>query len=213
MPGDKIGALTLDGGSGTIYATTDGGTLFQTTDGGDSWQTAPADLAYGAIVTDPSDRATSYAAAWANTAGIVKSVDHGQTWTAADNGIVSTVVTTLAFVPAGPATLYAGTLGNSALQEHGQREDLALGEHRARQCVSQHARRRAATSAHDLRRNPVERSLQERRRRPQLASGTDRLSREGPGESPGRRGRPAAPGHRRTSLPAGAVDASAPASS
>ena len=25
MPGDKIGALTLDGGSGTIYATTDGG--------------------------------------------------------------------------------------------------------------------------------------------------------------------------------------------
>jgi photosystem II stability/assembly factor-like uncharacterized protein len=112
VPGDKIGAFTVDGASGAIYVTTYGGKLFQTTDGGDSWQTAPTDLAYGAIVTDPSDPAVSYAAAWGNPAGIVKSVDHGHTWTAADKGIHSTVITSLAFVPSGPATLYAGTLGN-----------------------------------------------------------------------------------------------------
>ena len=112
VPGDKIGAFTVDGASGAIYVTTYGGKLFETTDGGDSWQTAPTDLAYGAIVTDPSDPATSYAAAWGNPAGIVKSVDHGHTWTAADKGVHSTVITSLAFVPTGPATLYAGTLGN-----------------------------------------------------------------------------------------------------
>jgi photosystem II stability/assembly factor-like uncharacterized protein len=106
LPGATIGALTVDSGSGAIYATTTSGAVFQTADGGGSWQTAPANLAYGEIVTDPRDPATSYATA---DAGLVKSIDHGHTWTAADTGIVSTVITTLALAPGSPATLYAGS--------------------------------------------------------------------------------------------------------
>jgi photosystem II stability/assembly factor-like uncharacterized protein len=106
LAGESIGALTVDRGSGTTYATSYSGAMFQTSDDGDSWQTAPADLAYGEIVTDPSDPATSYATA---AAGIVKSVDHGHTWSAADKGIVSTAIRTLALVPGSPATLYAAT--------------------------------------------------------------------------------------------------------
>jgi photosystem II stability/assembly factor-like uncharacterized protein len=106
-PGETIDGLTVDGGSGMLYATADSGAVFQTSDGGDSWQTAPADLAYGAVVTAPSEPATSYAIA----DGIVKSVDHGNTWSAADAGIVSTLISTLALVPGRPATLYAATQG------------------------------------------------------------------------------------------------------
>jgi photosystem II stability/assembly factor-like uncharacterized protein len=107
-PGAAIGALTVDQGSGTVYATATGGAVFRTSDGGDSWQTAPADLAYAEIATDPRDPGTIYATAHAT---LVKSIDHGQTWKAADKGIVSTLISTLALVPGSPTTLYAGTPG------------------------------------------------------------------------------------------------------
>ena len=68
-------------------------------------------------MTAPNDPATSYAGSFTHAADIVKSVDHGQTWAAADKGILSTVITSLAFVPADPATLYAGTsLGNPVVK-------------------------------------------------------------------------------------------------
>ena len=108
LPGETIYALTADPGSDAIYATTNSDAVFRTTDGGDSWQTAPANLAYGQIVTDPSDPATVYAA---GGDGLVKSVDHGQTWAAADKGLVSTLISSLVLVPGSPATLYAGTGG------------------------------------------------------------------------------------------------------
>ena len=115
-PEETFYGLSVDPGSGTIYGQTSGA-VFQTTNGGDSWQPAPADLAYGEIVTAPNDPATSYAGSFTHAADIVKSVDHGQTWAAADKGILSTVITSLAFVPADPATLYAGTsLGNPVVK-------------------------------------------------------------------------------------------------
>jgi photosystem II stability/assembly factor-like uncharacterized protein len=109
-PGEMIGGLIVDRGSGTIYVTTTSGAVFQTSDGGHSWHTAPADLAGRyEIVTDPSDPATIYATADAGR--LLKSVDHGHTWKAADAGIVSTVISTLALVPGSPATLYAAASG------------------------------------------------------------------------------------------------------
>jgi photosystem II stability/assembly factor-like uncharacterized protein len=106
LPGETIYPLIADPGSGAIYATTRRRAVFRTTDGGDSWQTAPANLAYGQIVSDPTDPATIYAA---GGDGVVKSVDHGHTWAAADKGIVSTMISTLAIVPGSTPTLYAGT--------------------------------------------------------------------------------------------------------
>ena len=109
LAGKTIYPLIADPGSGAIYATTNSGAaVFQTTDDGDSWQTAPANLAFGQIVTDPSDPATVYAA---GGDGLVKSVDHGHTWAAADKGIVSTLISSIALVPGSRATLYAGTGG------------------------------------------------------------------------------------------------------
>ena len=94
MPGDKIGALTLDGGSGTIYATTDGGTLFQTTDGGDSWQTAPADLAWFGDDRDRlrATRRPTYAAHLRQRRPAGQERRPRADLAAADTGIVSTVI-------------------------------------------------------------------------------------------------------------------------
>ena len=114
-PEERFYGLAVDPGSGTIYGPTSGAVL-QTTDGGDSWRTAPADLAFGEIVTAPSDPATTYAGTFTNGARLVKSVDHGQTWAAADTGILSTVISALAFAPGLPATLYAANLGPPVLK-------------------------------------------------------------------------------------------------
>jgi photosystem II stability/assembly factor-like uncharacterized protein len=102
-----IAALSVDPGSAAIYATTNNGkAVFRTTDGGSTWQPASANLALAGAFTDPSNPATVYAT---TNDGVVKSADHGQTWAAADKGIVSTFIPALAFVPGDPATLYAGT--------------------------------------------------------------------------------------------------------
>ncbi|MFY9579022.1 MAG: hypothetical protein WAQ33_06835 [Gaiellaceae bacterium] len=106
LPQETIGALTADPGSGAIYATTsNGAAVFQTTDGADSWQTAPANLAWGRTVTDPSHPATMYAT---TADGLDKSVDHGQTWAAANKGLVSTLIRSLVLAPGSSKTLYAG---------------------------------------------------------------------------------------------------------
>jgi photosystem II stability/assembly factor-like uncharacterized protein len=108
LPGETFYGLTVDYGSGAVYAST-GGAAFRTTDDGHSWQPVPAGVAGGPVVTDPTDPATVYAT---SNDGIVKSTDHGRTWFAADNGVVSTSVSALALAPGSPATLYAGTGGS-----------------------------------------------------------------------------------------------------
>src|SRR5437016_6177118 len=45
------------------------------------------------------------------TGGVRKSVDHGITWSAANNGLTDLVVYALAMDASGPQTVYAGTLG------------------------------------------------------------------------------------------------------
>ena len=104
LAAETIYALTVDPGSGAIYATTQRGGPFVTTDGGDTWQTAPTNFAWFGTVTDPSDPATVYATM---NDGVVKSVDHGQTWATADKGIVSQLISALAVAQGSPATLYA----------------------------------------------------------------------------------------------------------
>jgi photosystem II stability/assembly factor-like uncharacterized protein len=109
LAGETIVALTSDPGSGAIYATTYDATnhseaVFETTDGGETWQPASANFAWFGTVTDPNDPATVYAT---TNDGIVKSVDHGSNWAAADTGIVSMMIGPVALAPGRPATLYA----------------------------------------------------------------------------------------------------------
>ena len=108
--GETIDAITVDPGSGAIYATTsNGAAAFRTTDGGDSWQTVPTNLAWFGTVTDPNNQATVYAT---TNDGVVKSVDHGKTWAAADQGLVSRLISAIALAPGSPPTLYAGSGGS-----------------------------------------------------------------------------------------------------
>ena len=109
LTGATIEALTVDPGSGAIYATTgNGATAFRTTDDGDSWQTVPKSFGWFGTVTDPTDAATIYAT---TNDGVVKSLDGGQTWAAADKGLVSMLVSAVAVAPGSPARVYAGTGG------------------------------------------------------------------------------------------------------
>ncbi len=107
--GATVDALTVDPGSGAIYAATgNGATAFRTTDDGDSWQTVPRNFGWFGAVTDPTDPATIYAT---TNDGVVKSIDGGQTWSAADTGLVSMLIPALAVAPGNPPTVYAGTSG------------------------------------------------------------------------------------------------------
>jgi photosystem II stability/assembly factor-like uncharacterized protein len=106
LSNEMIGGLSPDPGSTAVYATTsNGASVFRTSDGGNTWQPVSANFAWSGAVTDPNNPATVYAA---NNA-VVKSTDRGQTWAAADKGIVSTFIPALAFVPGSSATLYAAT--------------------------------------------------------------------------------------------------------
>jgi len=101
------GLQVFPGSRGTLYATTTKGKVFTTTDGGASWQPlgSGANLPTGAVVTDPRDPQTIYAA---GGHGIVRSVDGGRTWRSANTGFVSTVINSLVLAPGSSKTLYAG---------------------------------------------------------------------------------------------------------
>jgi uncharacterized repeat protein (TIGR01451 family) len=99
-----------------VYAATSIG-VFKSTDGGASWQltgqsnpaTAPAYTT--AVVVDPSDANTIYAAALGG--GVFKSTDGGNLYAQKNSGLSIDLVDTLAIDPTSPSssrTLYAGTI-------------------------------------------------------------------------------------------------------
>lgn len=67
----------------------------------------PPGGAVRAIVFDPKDPATLYAAT--DWSGVFKSTDGGESWTAINAGLANSSVYSLAVSPSEPATLYAGT--------------------------------------------------------------------------------------------------------
>jgi hypothetical protein len=52
---------------------------------------------------------TVYAIACEPDQGVVKSTNHGETWTSITTGITDTAITALVFHPEDPETLYVGT--------------------------------------------------------------------------------------------------------
>ena len=60
-----------------------------------------------ALIFDPEDPNTAYAAAWGS--GIYKSSDGGRTWRRSSQGLIDFDVTTIEVAPANPLILFAGT--------------------------------------------------------------------------------------------------------
>jgi photosystem II stability/assembly factor-like uncharacterized protein len=90
--------------------------IFKSTDGAGQWRQVPISGPAGSIVTsvvvDPATPSTVYAAyGYGNVGdgGLFKSMDSGETWTAAQNGLSSLTVYALAIDPNTPSRIYAGT--------------------------------------------------------------------------------------------------------
>jgi len=61
-----------------------------------------------ALAVDPSNPTTVYVG---TGAGVFKSVDGGDSWSALNTGLTSTAIRALAVDPAAPSTVYAATFG------------------------------------------------------------------------------------------------------
>lgn len=68
------------------------------------------------LVVDPTNSNIVYAGTFG--AGVFKSTDGGQSWTAANNGLDNPKIQTLAIDPSNPSTLYTGTYRDETLSGH-----------------------------------------------------------------------------------------------
>jgi photosystem II stability/assembly factor-like uncharacterized protein len=94
----------------TLYIGTTRG-FFVSHDGGAHW-TQNHTIPHGgvsAVAINPANPTVLYAGG--ADIGVVKSLDDGATWTAADNGLTNRAIRVLALDPQKPETLYAGTNG------------------------------------------------------------------------------------------------------
>jgi photosystem II stability/assembly factor-like uncharacterized protein len=92
-------------------------TIFKSTDGPDQWRQVPIAVPVGAAITsfaiDPATPSIVYAAYdsynldYSDKGGVFKSVDGGETWVAAQNGLSDAGVLALAIDPSAPTRIYA----------------------------------------------------------------------------------------------------------
>jgi photosystem II stability/assembly factor-like uncharacterized protein len=87
--------------------------MYKTVDGGASW--SPIGGSGVSLIIDPSNPNTLYAGL-SPSGGVVKSVDGGETFLPASNGLGTPAVFTLAIDPNNPNVLYAGTEGLGAFK-------------------------------------------------------------------------------------------------
>jgi photosystem II stability/assembly factor-like uncharacterized protein len=95
--------LEVDAGNGrTAYASTET-QLLASSDGGASWRNVTnGPSPYGTVVSDPIDPRVVYGIG----DGIVKSIDGGRTWAAANNGLIASGIYSLVLAPGSATTLY-----------------------------------------------------------------------------------------------------------
>jgi photosystem II stability/assembly factor-like uncharacterized protein len=108
-----IAALAMDPTNPEVVYASAAFSMYKTVNGGASW--FPIGGAGASLVIDPSSPNTLYAGL-TPSGGVVKSVDGGETFLPASNGIGTPAVFTLAIDPIHPNVLYAGTLGLGAFK-------------------------------------------------------------------------------------------------
>jgi len=106
--GVGVGALVFDPANrAVIYARTYGGNIFKSTDGAASWRELSNILGVNSLVIDPTASSRIYVG---TDHGVFKSVDRGESWTAANTGLVAGSITKVAIDAKITTTLYAAAL-------------------------------------------------------------------------------------------------------
>jgi photosystem II stability/assembly factor-like uncharacterized protein len=108
-----ISAMVLDPTNPEVVYASTAFSMYKTVDGGVSW--FPIGGSGVSLIIDPSNPTTLYAGL-SPVGGVVKSVDGGETFLPASNGIGTPAVFTLAIDPNHPNVLYAGTQGFGAFK-------------------------------------------------------------------------------------------------
>ena len=128
LPGFYVSALAIDPtNADVVYVAQavagfssgpDTDKIFKSTDGGGQWRQVPipvpAPVAIRSLAIDPATPSIVYAAyapfGAGKSGGVLKSIDAGETWIAAQNGLPDTIdVNALAIDPSTPARIYAAT--------------------------------------------------------------------------------------------------------
>jgi photosystem II stability/assembly factor-like uncharacterized protein len=103
LAAQTVWGLQVDAGNGrTVYAST-ATQLLSSNDGGETWRiTSGPHAPTGTVVSDPTDPRVVYGI----RDGVVKSVDAGRTWAAANNGLIASAIYSLVLAPGSATTLY-----------------------------------------------------------------------------------------------------------
>jgi len=99
-----------------LYAGAEGddcGGVFRSVDAGMNWTNAGLVNCISAVVVDPQNLSTVYAATLYR--GVLKSLDGGESWTEINSGCAGVTVTALALALQNPQTLYAGVQSPAGL--------------------------------------------------------------------------------------------------
>jgi photosystem II stability/assembly factor-like uncharacterized protein len=108
-----IAAMVMDPKNPEVLYASAAFSMYKTVDGGASW--FPIGGAGVSLIIDPSNTNNLYAGL-SPSGGVVKSVDGGETFLPASNGMGTPAVFTLAIDPNNPNVLYAGTQGLGAFK-------------------------------------------------------------------------------------------------
>ena len=99
----------------TLYVGSAFGNVKKSTDGGATWSSLPAipfggqDVSAFVFANRRDESSTLYIDAGTGGWGVASSTDGGESWTAANRGLVATWISALAVDPKTPATIYAGS--------------------------------------------------------------------------------------------------------
>jgi photosystem II stability/assembly factor-like uncharacterized protein len=128
LPNQTAWELQVDPGDGrTVYAATNGA-FFESRDGGGTWRNLEnmANAPSSSVVSDPHDPKLRFGIG----DGVVKSLDGGRSWAAANRGLVASGIYSLVLDPGSATTLFAADLKSVDGGRTWRREGTGLGKSR-----------------------------------------------------------------------------------
>ena len=110
-----VRALAFDPATPSIiYGVGGNGSLFKTSDGGGSWNPISTATSVQSVAVDPTNSANIYAVA---RNGVLKSADHGESWSAANTGLHSNLVEQLVIIPTDPPAVSRSASSRARMEE------------------------------------------------------------------------------------------------